>query len=85
MKNLLKDKNIDWAKWIGLILLASVVGTIGAYGFSIRHALGFTILHPKAVGVCAEGYFGEHGEADRRFELKQKGEIAPLIEEAKKE
>ena len=61
-----------------VILLALLVGT-GVYLFNIRREVLFTLLNPNSVSVCLDGYQGEHSEADRRFEMKQRGElISPM-------
>lgn len=68
-----------------LIAIVLIVG-IGIYLATIKDQLWFTITTPTAVQSCIEGYVGEHGEADKRFQLKQRSEIvSPLVEEAKKE
>jgi len=86
--NLMKEKkpSIDIIKWSGWFLAFSLLVAIFVYFISIRRPLVFTVMNPKAVSICEEGYLGEHGEADKRFEMKQKGTlINPLVEEAKKE
>jgi len=89
MKNLFatnKPLHIDIAKWFALLLI--VAATIGAivYGISVRQQLWFAATDPSAVTACMEGYYGELGEAKKRFEQKQRGQlINPLVEEVKKE
>lgn len=72
-----------WSGWVVAFILS--VGLF-YYAISIRKQLAFTITNPKAVSLCIEGYQGEHGDADKRFEMKQKGQLVnPLVEEVKKD
>ena len=80
-------KKINWVRVSCFLFVAAIVGLVTWYVITIRSQLAFAVVHPRAVSVCMEGYMGEHNEADKRFETKQRSEavISPLVEEAKKE
>ena len=76
----------DVMKWAGWIIAVALLVGISVYLVTVRQQVWFAITQPKAVSACIEGYTGEHAEADKRFETKQRSEvISPLVEEAKKE
>jgi len=86
MKNLFATHRIDITKWVLLLLLVAVATGAVVYSISIRQQLWFAATDPSAVTACMEGYYGELGEAKKRFEQKQRGQlINPLVEEVKKE
>ena len=81
-----KVKHVDYMKWMLLILCLAFVTVSAIQLISVRKQIWFSINNPKAVSICIEGYQGEHSEADRRFEAKQRGTlVSPLVDEAKKE
>jgi hypothetical protein len=86
MKNLLEGRHLDFGKWLGRLVILGVVLLAGWYLYMVKNQVWFAVTTPNAVSACMEGYNGEHGEADRRFELKQRSEIiSPLPSESPKE
>jgi len=79
-----KMKKIDWIKTSMIATFALLLVGFVTYLVSIRQQLWFVLVSPDAVSVCQEGYLGEHSEANRRFELKQRSVlVSPLVDEGK--